>query len=377
MNTTREAIEIVRFGTEELRNLSEVVASGVLDDRHRRGRFNRRFEELFRNWLGVPYACTVASATAGLDLALMALGIGRGDEVAVDPLVKFGAVATLHCGATPVWIDVDPRSFLLDPDSLRRRVRPNLRAVICTALFGHVPDLSHIVAVARAHGVAIIEDCSQAIGAWRDGVLAGTTGDFGVFSFQATKHVSTGDGGMVVTWDERLYDQVIQLREHGWHPNPAARVGRVGWNHRMTELSAAVGVAQFGKLERILDYHRAAAALLTESTRGSAQLQVQSTSGVSRPSFWKWAAAFPPQRFDEVRAELARVRSSLKLGLYPAGPAYNRPAMAHARPSDGGCPIAERLAANVLVMNLDCVTPLQSIDREAETLAGVIDRLAL
>lgn len=368
---------MARYGDDELRNLSEVIASGVLDDSHRRGRFNRQLEALLREWLGVRHACTVSSAMAGLDLALTALGIGAGDAVAVDPLVKFGAVAVLHCGATPVWIDVDPRSFLLDPESLRCRVDQHVRAVICTALLGHVPDMSKILAVAHAHGIAVIEDCSQALGACREGALVGTAGDFGVFSFQATKHLSTGDGGMVVTNSERLFDIVVQLREHGWHSNPALRSARIGWNYRMTELAAAVGVAQFGKLQSVLEYHRAAAAALTDATRGSEQMQLQQSGRATSPSFWKWAAAFPPERRDEVSAELVKVQSAAKVGLYPGGPAYNRPAMAPSRRADGGCPVAERLSMNALVMDLDCRTPLQVIDREADKLAAVVEHLGL
>ena len=359
-----------RFDDRELRNLTAVLASGRLDDSRRRGEFNRRLERGLGDRLGARFACTVSSATAGLHMALMATGVGPGDTVAVDPLVKFGAVATLHCGATPLFVDVDPESFLIDLQMLRRTLDRRPRAIICTALLGFAPPMDEILDIARARGIVVIEDCSQAIGARTHGRCAGTLGDVGVFSFHASKHLSTGDGGLVVTGDERIFDAIVQLREHGWHPNPHLRSRRVGWNYRMTELAAAVGVAQSEKIDAILEHHRAAAAIVTAALKGVPWLRPQKTDPESAPVYWKWAASVDPMMLGPLRDRLSG-GTAVKFGLYPGGPAYLRPALSsRCAAGRGACPVAEHLSENALVLDISYSKSLEFFEEAVGAIAS-------
>lgn len=218
------------------------------------GRMVRRFEADFAAMFGSRFAVSVNSATSGLSTALAAVGAGPGDEVIVTCL-SFNASATsiLMTNATPVFVDVDRQSLCLDPEAVRRAITPRTKAILAVHLLGNSADLDTLSAIAREHGLALIEDCAQAPGTRYGERYVGTIGDLGVFSFQETKNMTTGEGGMIVTDDARLAKRCRLVRNHGEsiadESTPDAELDcMVGFNFRMTELSAAVGVAQLRKL---------------------------------------------------------------------------------------------------------------------------------
>jgi perosamine synthetase len=246
-------------GEEEWQATREPLMSGWLTS----GPKVRQFEEMFAARHQVPHALAVTSATTALHLALVALGIGPGDEVVV-PAFTWVATANvaLYCGATPVFVDVDPHTFNLDPEDLKKRITPRTRCIIAVHLFGLCADMDAIRAVAG--DIPIVEDAACAAGAAYKGTPAGALGTLGCFSFHPRKSVTTGEGGMVTTADAKLADVVGMLRNHGAsiseeqrHHGPRpyilADFNLLGYNYRMTDLQAAVGVVQLNKLDQFID----------------------------------------------------------------------------------------------------------------------------
>jgi perosamine synthetase len=261
-------------GEEEWQATREPLMSGWLTS----GPKVRQFEDLFAARHKVPHALAVTSATTALHLALVALDIGPGDEVVV-PAFTWVATANvaLYCGATPVFVDVDPRTFNLDPADLKQRITPRTKAIIAVHLFGLCADMDAIKAVAG--NIPIVEDAACASGAAYKGTPAGGLGTLGCFSFHPRKSVTTGEGGMVTTADAKLADVVGMLRNHGAsiseeqrHHGPRpyilADFNLLGYNYRMTDLQAAVGVVQIGKLDQFIDEREKWAAYYSRELKG-------------------------------------------------------------------------------------------------------------
>lgn len=254
-------IEIARpqFGEEEWRALKEPLDSGWVTQ----GPKTAAFEAAFARRHGVARAVAVSSCTTGLHLALLALGIGPGDEVVVPSFTWVAtANAVLYCGAEPILADVDPHTFNLDPADVQRRMTPRVKAVIAVHLFGLCADIDALKA-AVPDGVAIVEDAACAVGASYKGQPAGGLGKIAVFSFHPRKVISTGEGGMITTDDEGLADEALRLRNHGAsvpeevrhrgpRPYGLPDFAVLGYNYRMTDLQAAVGLVQLGRLDTLL-----------------------------------------------------------------------------------------------------------------------------
>src|SRR5476649_2582393 len=191
------------FGAEELAQIAEVLESGWLT----RGPKTQQFEDLFGQYIGAGASVGVNSATAGLHLALVCLGIGAGDEVITTPITYCATPNEIeHAGAVPIFADVDPVTWLIDPASIERAITPRTKAIMPVHLYGQSCDMDAIGAIAKRHGLKIVEDAAHAIETtWRDQKI-GTIGDFTVFSFYPTKNISTGEGGMMTTMDVELGD---------------------------------------------------------------------------------------------------------------------------------------------------------------------------
>lgn len=220
------------------------------------GRMVRTFEKDYALFTGSDYAISVNSATSGLGTALAAVGCGPGDEV-ITTCLSFNATALsiLTFNSVPVFVDVSPENFCLDHELIRKAVTERTKAILVVHLLGFPADMEAILAIAREYGLAVIEDCAQAPGVLCNGKHVGTLGDLGVFSFQETKNMMTGEGGMIVTNSPNLAKACRLIRNHGesipdgsWPQE--SLVNLVGFNFRMTELTAALGVAQLRKLQR-------------------------------------------------------------------------------------------------------------------------------
>lgn len=253
------------IGEEEKRAVARVMDSGVLSrylgcwhDDFYGGPEVRAFEKEWAEYFGVQHAIAVNSATSGLIAAVGALGIGPGDEVIVTPYTMCAtATAPLWYGAIPVFADVEPEYFCLDPRAVEARITPRTKAIMAVDLFGQPYDADQINAVAKKHNLKIIEDCAQAPGAMYKTRMAGTLGDIGVFSLNYHKHIHTGEGGVVVTNDDELAERVRLIRNHAEavveDRGYADMINMVGFNFRLTEIGAAIGRVQLRKLKELLD----------------------------------------------------------------------------------------------------------------------------
>lgn len=263
------------IGKEEIQEVMEVLETGVLAryDFHdkRKGVYKvAEFERAFADYLGAAHTLGVTSGSAALKVALTALDVGHGDEVIV-PAFDFIATyeSVLEVGAIPVMADIDD-TYNLDPGAVEKRVTPRTRAVIPVHMCGSAARIEEIVAVARKHGLLVLEDNAQACGGSVGGKKLGTFGDMGILSFDYYKTMTTGEGGLVITDSKRLYDRADWYHDHGHDHNPAvgrAQEGRsfLGFNYRMGELQGAVGLAQLRKIDDIITGQRRNKALLREA----------------------------------------------------------------------------------------------------------------
>lgn len=233
-------------GEEEVQAIREVILSGRLVS----GKKVEEFERDFAAYLGVKGACAVNNGTAALHVALAVLGLGPGDEVIVPPLTFMSTItAVFHQNAIPVFADIDPDSFCISPADIARRLTERTRAIIPVHYLGNAADLDAIMALAGDRGLYVIEDCAQAHGTEYKGRKVGSIGHLGAFSFYATKHMTTGEGGMLTSDNEEWLRQAKIIRSHGLI-NRDDHVC-LGYNYRMNEIAAALGLVQLKKLDRL------------------------------------------------------------------------------------------------------------------------------
>jgi perosamine synthetase len=252
MNRNQITIPLVApsFDGNELAYLTECIQTGWVSHK---GPFVRKFEESIANFCRVQNAVAVSSGTAALHLALMAIGVKPGDEVIV-PVLSYISTANViaYTGALPVFIDSEGASWNMDLLQLQDKISPKTKAIMVVHLYGHLVDMDRLLEIAQRHNLAVIEDACEALGGEYRGRMAGTLGTIGCFSFFPNKLITTGEGGMVVTNSEPLAARVRLLRNQ-------AAVGRtyhyseIGFNYRMTNLQAAVGVAQMERIEQFIE----------------------------------------------------------------------------------------------------------------------------
>lgn len=249
-------------GEEEARAVYEVVLSGWLSA----GPKVLQFEKAFADLVGVKHAVAFCNGTVTLHAILLAIGIGPGDEVIV-PDITFISTATsvMHAGATPVFADVDLVALNVDPQSIERYITPRTKAIMPVHYAGQAADMDPILEIGRQYGLAIIEDAAEAHGAEYRGRKVGSLGRAAMFSFTPNKNITTGEGGMVTTNDDELADRLRLLRNHGSQVTYVYEM--VGYNYRMTEMQAAIGIEQLKKLPHILGRKRQLAEMLSTIVR--------------------------------------------------------------------------------------------------------------
>jgi perosamine synthetase len=254
------------IGAEERTEVAEVLDGGPLSGfiassgaPFLGGPKVRKLEGAFQEYFGVEYAVAMNSATSCLHAAVAALGCGPGDEVIVTPYtMTASAAAILMCNAVPVFADIEPETFNIDPLAIEKAITPHTKAIMVVHLFGHPAAMDPIMSIARAHRLPVIEDASQSPAARYRGAFAGTLGDIGIFSLNQNKTITCGEGGVAVTRHAALAERMRLVRNHGEcivQDRPDVDItNMLGWNYRPTELDAAVSVAQFQKLDKLTEH---------------------------------------------------------------------------------------------------------------------------
>ena len=232
-----------------------------------------RFEDAFKAHLGVEYAIATSSCTGALHMGMAALGIGPGDEVILADTNWIATAAPIdHLGATPVFVDILPDSWCLDPELVEQAITPNTRAIVAVHLYGNLFDMDRLLAIGERHGIPVIEDAAEGIGSVYHGKRAGSMGRFGAFSFHGTKTMTTGEGGMFVTNDAEVYEHVLTLSNHGRARGQTRQFwpDMVGFKYKLSNIQAAIGCGQVERIEElisrkreILHYYRERLAVLT------------------------------------------------------------------------------------------------------------------
>lgn len=276
------------LGDEEIQALTEVIRSGKLNRTVTTDSKVKGFEANFANWLGVREAVASTSGTSALHLAVAAIDPNPGDEIIVTPITDFGSVIPILAqNAVPVFADVLPDTWCVDPESIRANITERTRAIIVVHLFGQCADLDPILNIAAENNVPVIEDCSQAFGATYKGRKVGTHGTIGCFSLQQSKHITAGDGGITVTNDGQLARRMRLFSDKGWPRDGDIRTHLFyGLNYRMTELQGAVALAQLPKLDGVLESRRAAGHLLEKLLAKVPAISLPTVQQESESVYW-------------------------------------------------------------------------------------------
>lgn len=251
-----------------------------------KGEFVSKFEQSFANYIGVDYATGVCNGTVAIHLALLTLGIGAGDEVIVPTFTYIASVNPIkQVGATPVFVDSNRDTWQMDVDDIIAKITPKTKAIIAVHLYGYPCEMDTIMDIAREHNLFVIEDCAEAIGTKYKGKYCGSYGDIAAFSFFGNKTITCGEGGMVVTNDPMLYDRSVRFKGQGlakyreyWHDI-------MGYNYRMTNIQAAIGLAQLEQVETFLQKKQNVASWYVKYLKGIS-VEFHNTSDEVFHSYW-------------------------------------------------------------------------------------------
>ena len=282
-----------------------VLQSGMLAQ----GKRVRELEERFAEYVGTKHGVAVSNGTLALLVTLQAMGLGPGDEVITTPLTFFATASTiLMTGAVPVFVDVDPETYNLDPQRVEEALSDRTRAIVPVHLFGHPVDMDPILKIAEDHGLYVIEDAAEAHGALYKGRKVGTFGDVACFSFYANKIITTGEGGMVVTNDGELADRVRKLRNLGFSVEKRKWLIHdiIGYNYRMTNLQAAIGLAQLERIEELVERHRRNARLYNSLLRGLPGITLPPEEPWAKNVYWMYTILVDERAFGLGRDDLIR-----------------------------------------------------------------------
>lgn len=272
------------FPGNELRYVTECVLKNWISSQ---GRFVTEFESAFAKFCGVKHGIAVSNGTVALHLALVLAGVGPGDEVIVPTLTFIAtANAVRYTGAVPVFVDSEPGTWGMDAEEAERAITPRTKAIIPVHLYGHPVDMDRINALAVKHNLIVIEDAAEAHGAAYKGKKVGSLGDIGCFSFYANKIVTTGEGGMLTTNDDRLAERARVLRDHGMSKTQKYWHDEIGYNYRLTNLQAAIGVAQMEQIEYLLEQRAEIEAQYGERLERDPRIELPKTAPWGRRVNW-------------------------------------------------------------------------------------------
>jgi perosamine synthetase len=362
---TRKQIPVYApsIGEREQAYVNECLKTGWVSSR---GHFVKDFEDSFAAYIGAKHAVAVCNGTVALHSALLALGIGRGDEVIVPTFTYVASVnAIKYVDATPVFAESHPAYWNLDPTKIEERITPRTRAIMVVHLYGHPCDMDPILEIAQKHDLFVIEDAAEAHGAEYKGRRVGNFGDVNTFSFFGNKIITTGEGGMVVTNDDALADLCVRLKGQGvsradtyWHDI-------LGYNYRMTNIAAAIGLAQLERVAETIRRKREIAHLYKSQLDAVEGVVLQGEAPWALNVYWMFSILVPPEKRERLRDYLRQQGVETRPFFHPA---HTMPIYAEYRHQQ--FPVAQEIASRGI--NLPSGPTL--IDDEIKYVCGAVKR---
>ncbi|MCK1364148.1 DegT/DnrJ/EryC1/StrS family aminotransferase [Bradyrhizobium sp. 62] len=352
------------IGARERELVLDAVDSGWVSSI---GKYIDEFEAAFARYCGTEFALAVSNGTTGLHLALVTLGLGPGDEVIIPDLTFVAtANAVAYTGASPVLADIDPDTLCMDPASVESLVTERTRVIMPVHLYGHPADMDALAAIAKPRGIAVIEDAAEAHGAEYKGRRVGGLSQCGVFSFYGNKVVTTGEGGMLTTNDRAFYQRAKRLRDHAMSPERRYFHDERGYNYRMTNLQAALGVAQMERIDDFLKGRDEIMAWYRSAIPSSETVRLNRVKNWAASAFWM--VCLEVDGFNEARREA--FMGKLKQRGIDSRPYFctmSSMPMYQQKP----LPVAARKAQSGL--NLPCFVGLSK--KDVERIGGVVNEL--
>ncbi|MGE5573769.1 MAG: DegT/DnrJ/EryC1/StrS family aminotransferase [Bacteroidota bacterium] len=357
-------------GREMEETVLSVLRSGMLIQ----GRMVEDFEERLRDYLGAKHVIAVGSGTAALHLAFLALGISPGDQVITTPFsFASSAYAIMYCGATPVFADIDPRTFNIDPASIEERITPRTVGIEPVHLYGQPAEMDVIRSIAERHGLFIVEDAAQAIGAEYRGKKVGTIGDVTCFSTYATKNLHTMEGGFVTTASDDLAAKMRRLRNIGQESKYHHTM--VGFNYRMTEVAAAIGCTQVGLMDDFSRARRDNAAHLTSALSALPGITPPYVAPHVTHAFHQYTVTVDEEKAGRNRDEIASAlkAAGVETGVHYPQPIYAQPALADRfSAAAASCPVTEWAYRRVLSLPVHPALTRDDLDHVISALAASV-----
>ncbi|HLF18635.1 MAG TPA: aminotransferase class I/II-fold pyridoxal phosphate-dependent enzyme [Candidatus Omnitrophota bacterium] len=318
-------LDAPRVGATEKKYVNEAIDSGYVSSV---GTFVKTFEDTLAHRLGSPYGVATQSGTAALHISLHELGIGPGDEVIVPALTFIATVnPVMYCGATPVFVDVDPKTWNIDPKEIRKNITERTKAIIPVHLYGNPCAMDEIMDIAKENDLFVVEDATEALGATYKGAHVGTFGDFGCFSFNGNKTMTTASGGMVVSAQEKRSRHIRCLVNQARDLEGDHYYSEIGFNYRMTNIQAALGLAQMESFEQFLQQKKAFNDIYRRRLSSLGSIVFQEAYPQTQPSFWLTCALFDAEtdvQETQKQLELAGIQSRRIFMPVTSFPPYQR-----------------------------------------------------
>lgn len=316
------------------------------------GKYITDFEKRFAQYCNTRYGITTTSGTTALHLALAALGIGKGDEVII-PAFTMGACAfaVVYTGARPVLVDSEPETWNMDVTQIERKLTTRTRAIMPVHIYGHPCDMDPILDIARKHNIYVVEDAAEAHGATYKGKMVGSMGDVGCFSFYANKIITTGEGGMIVTNNEKIADYARRLKDQAFSRERRFLHTDVGFNYRMTNIQAAIGLAQLENIDRLVEMRRRNAAIYNKHLEGVPGIILPKEKEWAKNVYWMYSIVIEKEfgmSRDELMAFLCQKGVDTRTFFIPM---HMQPAFRHMGLFEGErYPVSEMLAERGLYL---------------------------
>ncbi|MBI5459680.1 DegT/DnrJ/EryC1/StrS aminotransferase family protein [Methanobacterium sp.] len=354
------------IGEEEIEEVEKVLRSGFIAQ----GPRVAEFEEAFASYIGTKHAVATSSGTTALHLSLLALGVGNGDEVITTPF-SFAATGNcaLYVGARPVFVDIDPQTFNLDPNQIEEAITKKTKAILPVHLYGQPAKMDLIKEISQEHGIPVVEDAAQAHGAMFQDEMIGSIGDMACFSFYPTKNMTTSEGGMITTNNTELADMARILRAHGEKERYHHSV--LGYNFRMTDIAAAIGLVQLKKLDGFNQKRIENAEYLTEHLKRISDIEAPFVSPQVKHVFHQYTVRVKDGKRNDVMNFLNQ--EGIGTGIHYPVPIYKQELYQNLGYNDN-CPLTEKAASEVLSLPVHPSLSVEELEKIVISLEAASDK---